>query len=709
MPSVHSILNIGRWALFSSQTALQVTGNNIANVDTPGYSRQAVVFEEGISLDASCGQIGTGVYAKEVIRYFNEFIEEQYNTKASTQERWYTQYQALLSMDNLFNESMSQGINSATSQFWADWQDLSLRPEDYSAREALMGDTQNLLSAIRSTRNDIVRQQEQMDDYITQEVEEVNKILEEIAALNLQIQVHDIPGQNNANSLYDNRALLVRELAEKLDIDFVDSGGGDVTILTKAGHTLVDGSQVFEIKFEGSKTMKELAEGSTFDGEIFFDGSDDFEYTLEVVTGGQVSNASTAAVFRVSLDGGRTWMKDDDGNDLHYSARPEGGKVSVGDLTIWFGIDGDPSTAPANQLSAGDTFTIVPKTGLYWYENTSTCMNITPQIYGSGTDNQRRLIGGSLAGYFNFRDHYVGGYLEKLDAFAESMIWEVNRLHSQGAGLQNFNHVIGTYSVDLDNTALVSNSTGLAFGDKIQSGSSMVYIYSASTGELASSASYGPLDFGAAAGIQNFDPSQHSLEDVRDAYNRTFGNFLTADIVSGRLRIQSESGYEFAFGTDTTGLNAALGINTFFDGSDAATMGLNVNTESDLDLICAGHVNGAGEANPGDNTAALAIAGLQYEEVTIRTAFTGPTSQTLEEYFNVLVGTVGGDTANAEFNYLYHKALADDLDARQEETAGVNLDEEMSNLIKFQSTYTAAAKLIQAAEDMLQTILTLKS
>ncbi|MDY7001583.1 MAG: flagellar basal body protein, partial [Thermodesulfobacteriota bacterium] len=145
MPGVNSILNIGRWALFSSQTALQITGNNIANVDTPGYSRRAVVFEEGLSIDTRCGQIGTGVYAKEVLRYFNEFVEEQYNTKASSQERWYAQYQALLSMDNLFNESMSEGINAAVSQFWADWQDLSLRPEDYSAREVLLGDTQNLL------------------------------------------------------------------------------------------------------------------------------------------------------------------------------------------------------------------------------------------------------------------------------------------------------------------------------------------------------------------------------------------------------------------------------------------------------------------------------------------------------------------------------------------------------------------------------------
>ena len=73
------------------------------------------------------------------------------------------------------------------------------------------------------------------------------------------------------------------------------------------------------------------------------------------------------------------------------------------------------------------------------------------------------------------------------------------------------------------------------------------------------------------------------------------------------------------------------------------------------------------------------------------------------------MGTAGSDTYNAEFNFVYNKALADDLDARQQEVSGVNLDEEMSNLIKYQHSYTAAAKLISTADQMIQTLLTLKS
>ena len=70
---------------------------------------------------------------------------------------------------------------------------------------------------------------------------------------------------------------------------------------------------------------------------------------------------------------------------------------------------------------------------------------------------------------------------------------------------------------------------------------------------------------------------------------------------------------------------------------------------------------------------------------------------------------MGADTSTAKFNLEYNQALAQDLDTRQQETAGVNLDEEMGNLIKFQHAYTAAAKLVSTADSMMQTLLGMKS
>ncbi|GAB6176451.1 flagellar hook-associated protein FlgK [Desulfobaculum senezii] len=704
MPGVNSILDIGKLGLFASQSAIEVTGNNISNVNTPGYSRQRVNLEEAISIDYRPGQMGTGVRATEVVRYFDEFVEQQFTVKVADRSRWDALWQNLRSVDGLFNESSTRGISSSMDQFFNDWQDLSAPGSAQAKREALLGNTRTLLSAIHTAQSDMERMQQQMNGFIEQEVEDINNLIHDIAAVNAEIAIHHDPGKNNANSLLDQRTQLVRDLANRMDIDYIDNGGGNFTVLTKAGHTLVDGNQTYEITMENAKTVANLTPGSGFDGEIYFEGSDDFEYTVEVLTDGDVSSGAGAATFRVSLDGGRTWMTDEDGNEKHFSARPEGGKVSVGDLNIWFGEKSDAGTAPGTDLSAGDSFTIVPKAGLYWYKNTSTAMNITPQSYSNGADDKRRLTGGSLTGYFHFRDQHVGKYKDRLDALAKSLAWEVNRLHSQGVGEQKFTDVTGTYTVNSSSVALGSNSSGLAFGDKLQKGNVEMFVYDSTDGSVISS---GALDFGGGA---SFDPAVHTLDDVATAINNTFGANVTASVSNGQLRIQSDDpDVEFAFGSDSSGLLAGLGINTYFQGSSASDLELNAAIVKDPELLAMGHVNGAGEANLGDRVTATNIAKLKDKDVGISTSREGRTEQTLNEYYNNIVGTVGADTSAAEYNYKFNNTLAQNLEDRQEEVSGVNLDEEMGNLIKFQHSYTAAAKLITTADQMLQTVLALKN
>ncbi|WP_029898427.1 flagellar hook-associated protein FlgK [Desulfohalovibrio reitneri] len=702
MPGINSLLDLGRGGLFASQTAIETTGNNIANVNTEGYRRRTVRLEEAISIDYKPGQIGTGVNAAEVVRHFDSFIESSYNDKASKRERWQNLHEQLRGIDSLFNESDGNGLNQAMSDFFTSWDNLAANPDSYPSRESLLSETQNLLSIMGSADQQMDLLQEQAGKYIQQDVTEANEIIANIAQINKQINEREVPGQNNPNELYDRRDKLVRQLAEKMDIKTIDNGGGDYTVLTHAGHALVDGQETYSLKYEASKSFEMLSPGSDFDGEINFSGSDEFEYTFEVVKSGDVSSGSSAAQMRVSLDGGQTFLKDESGDDLLISARPESDRVTVRGLDIWFGQQGDPQSAPTTTMQAGDKFQVVPKEGLYWYRDTSSAENITPQLRFNGTENERRLTGGSLTGYFNFRDDYIGRYRDKLDTLAETLVWETNRLHSQGAGLEHFEAATGTYSVNSNTTALGSDSSGLDYRSRLSSGSAMMHVYDKTTGNIASSAS---LNF---SGNGAFDPSTHSLEDVRDAINNTFSGSLSASIVNHELKIEAEDGYEFEFGQDTTGLYAALGLNSFFQGSSARDMSMNPNAVENMAHINSGHVNGAGEANPGDNTTAQGIAGLSTSKVTISTLHAGTVNESMGSFYNSLVAEVGADTDNAEFNFTYQKALSDDLDQRQQEVSGVNLDQEMSELIKFQHSYTAAAKLITTADQMLQTLLGLK-
>ncbi|MGE4506014.1 MAG: flagellar hook-associated protein FlgK [Desulfovibrionaceae bacterium] len=708
MFGANSILDMGRWALFASQTQLRVTGENIANVNTEGYSRRSVRLEEGISIDYRPGQMGTGVRAAEVYRNFDKFVEGAYLDQSTMESRYEALYSQLSTVEAIFNESSGIGISDNLSAFFSAWNDLSQRADDYGSRSALVAATQNLVSTLNSADDDLALMQNQVELFMEDAVAEANTLIKQIAELNKQINIHTNVGINNPNSLLDERNQLTRQLAEIVDVNVIDNGGDNYTILLKSGQTLVDRESYFQLDMRGEDIQDHLTLDSEFDGSIYFSGTDNYEYTVEITRGGVVSNASGpgVAMYKVSLDGGKTWIKDEDGSVKQFYARPYDTRVDAGDLQIYFGQQDDSTSAPATELSVGDEFRIQPQSGLYWVQNTSHAELVSSQIAFNGQDNTDRLTGGQLAAYFNFRDSYVGKYRDKLEALTESLIWEVNRRHSQGMGLQNFESITGVYSVDDPTRALGSDTSGLTFGSRLQSGSATLHVFNSATGLEASAAA---LDFSDDPGIQNFDPSIHTLEDVAAAINRSHPDHLNASIVNNALHIEAEEGYEFAFGTDTAGLNAALGLNTFFQGDSTQTIAVNTQISQELNYLATGHVNGTDEVNSGDNTIALAIAELQELEVSVTTVQEGTTQQTLLEYYNGIVGTIGSDVNSVKYNYEYTQTLASDLNEKQQEIAGVNLDEEMSNLIRYQHSYTAAAKLITTADQMLQTILAMKS
>ncbi len=705
MSGISSLLNTGMNALNASQVGIEVTGQNIANVNTVGYSRQRVNFQDDIYVNTGVGQMGTGVRATDIQRMFDKFLESSYNTKASASSRYNYLYTNMSTVETTFNESEAPGVGTGLAKFFQDWQNLSLDPSSYPQRQNVLSDTSTLLSVLHQTDADLRTIQEQANASISQDVDSVNKLLTDIVDLNKQIALHDNPPSDNANGLLDQRDLKVRALGQLVDISVIDRGGSNYTITTQAGQTLVDGVNAYGLKLETNKVIKNLIPGSSFDGNVYFSGSDNFEYTVKVVSGGTVTSGAGAAQFQVSLDGGTTWLRSDSGAIKTFSARPADLAVSVGNLSISFGKTSNGSISPTGQMTVGDTFTIVPKTGLFWYQSAATPINITPQLYFNGQDNPTRITGGSLAGEFTLRDYNIGRYQERLNTLVDGIIWETNRLHSQGSGLKMFTDVTGTYQVKDSSLALGSGSSGLHFADKLTSGASMMYIYNANTGAAVSN---GFLNFSTTGGMELFNPNTDSLSDVVAAINRTFGTFLDASVSNNQLQITAKAGYDFGFGTDATGLYAALGVNTFFAGDSARSITLNAVCGSDSGYLNAGHINGASESNQGDNLTALNISGLASKAVTLSTTFDAPTSQSLSAYYNSLVGIVGVDTENAKFNYDFENSLATELNNRQLAVAGVNLDEEMANLVKFQHSYQAAAKIISAADQMWQTVLGLK-
>jgi len=715
---VNSLLSIGTHALNAHQMAIGVTGNNVANVDTIGYSRQSVRYEAFAPMKTRGGELGMGAYVAEVYRNFDQFAEKAYLGRFTQQQRWATQERCLSPAENLFNESNRIGVNGYMDMFFQDWEDLTQRPNDSATREALLSDAENLARMMRDTQDSLGMLQKEMDMNIQQSVDEVNRILEALLEINQQIMYNKTP-TNNPNSLYDKRDQLIRELSTHIDIEVQQRPqnylqDGYLTVQTTSGLPLLDGESIFKLEVRDGTIERALMPNSQYTGTVEVAGIDGFEYTLEIVKAGDMSaTPPDMPEFRVSLDGGKTWLKDEDGRELHVPLEgPEdpsnlGGPsrtIKVKDIEITF--------TSCQNFGVGDKFTIMPKTGLYWVKPTREALNITPQTLGDGTDNSRRVVGGQLAAYFTVRDQNVAKYMDRMDALANAMIWETNYAHSQGAGNVMLTGTLGSYDVVDRTSALGLSSTGLHFHDKLKAGNVNFSMYD-NQGTFMQTVA---LDFSFVAppGVANFDPSVHSLDDVATAINGlTFtdangvNHSMQATIIDGRLMVNSPGGNSFAISDDTAGLMAGLGINTFFTGTGAGNIGIKEDLLQNPDLIAHGKVNANGEVAEGDNATAQAIAGLATEPVKISTVWENTTAS-LKNYHATIVSGAGSDMRTARFNNDYNTTLSNELDERVSSVSGVNLDEEMTNLIKFQHSYTAAAKLITTADQMLQTLLSLK-
>ena len=691
-----NIFSIGRGAMQNAQIGLSVHGNNVANLKTPGYRRRTVVQDENMSIREGRWSYGTGASIDSIRRNLSQFLERGVLAKSPEFSRWNAEAGNLSMVEKFFVESKDAGIAKSMGDMWAAWQGLADNPQLGANRVALVGAAQKFSAQLSSVVSDLRRQQDLITTHLKQEVGKANDAIKELAELNKQIIANP-----NDNTLLDRRDIVLRGLSSLVDISVQEEPSGQVIVSLGEGQKLVEGDKAFELKFEQGGVSNSLVPGSPFKDEVHFSGQSGEELTIQVVSDGNASGAAPAAQFKVSRDGGKTWITNPDGSEKLFTAGGQNDAVTVGGVKFWFGKAGSSASAATTQLKDGDRFTLTPKTEVRWYKNTSTSESVSPL---AGNDGERRLTGGSIAGLLRARDEKIGSYIDKLNAFAKSIAWEVNRAHSQGAGLVNHANSIGTYEVR-DSSVPLANSN-LPYADKLTAGSFSMAFYSASTGDKVSVSA---VDFSSIPpGKKNFDPSVHSLENVRDAINASFPGKAQAVITDGKLSIKGLGDNRFQFSNDSSGVLAGLGINTFFEGHDAASIKVNSSIEADPSKIGAAHVNGAGEVNKGDNATARAVAALAGKKNVNFNSGGTSTESSFNDYYSSLVATVGSDAADAKANLSISQTVLKGLVDKQESVGGVSIDEEMDIIASYQRSYRTAAQLIKTANEMFDTLLSLK-
>jgi flagellar hook-associated protein 1 FlgK len=227
--SILSILQVGAGAMLAQQQALQTTGHNISNADTPGYTRQRVDLTTAQPTNRGSFFLGLGVNLSGVSGVVDNFMEAQLVSLKSGLGSADAESRALAGVADALPVTEEQGIGPALEKFWSALSELSNNPGGQAERLNVIGSARTLGSILGQTRNALVDVQTHLDKDLDTDVRRVNTILPQIASLNAKIAAGEVGGQR-ANDFRDQRQLLLQDLSRLTGATAYEESDGQLTV-----------------------------------------------------------------------------------------------------------------------------------------------------------------------------------------------------------------------------------------------------------------------------------------------------------------------------------------------------------------------------------------------------------------------------------------------------------------------------------------------
>jgi flagellar hook-associated protein 1 FlgK len=234
---VADLLGIGKSGLFASKKSLEVTGHNLSNVNTEGYSRQRVLQSTAIPVSNGGFIQGTGVKLDGINRINDEFVDKRLNSALSSSKFFEARSDHLDQVESIFNEVDSEGLNQILNRFFNSFRELANQPENETIRSVVRDNAGLVVKDFRRIRETLDLQAGNIDRKITSAVSEVNQILSHIADINGKISMIEAQ-QGETGDLRDQRDLAIKNLSEHFKI-----------------HTYVDEKKRFVITAQGIGTL----------------------------------------------------------------------------------------------------------------------------------------------------------------------------------------------------------------------------------------------------------------------------------------------------------------------------------------------------------------------------------------------------------------------------------------------------------------------
>ncbi|MGB4553070.1 MAG: flagellar hook-associated protein FlgK, partial [bacterium] len=260
--SIFTGFETARRALMAQQQALNTTNHNIANANTPGFSRQQAVFATtpaytlGHSLAGKALEMGTGVKIEDIRRMRDSFLDYQFRSEVKELGRWEVRRDTLQKMEVVINEPSEAGLASVLESFWDSWHELSENPESSTARAVVLQQGIALVDTLNHLSWQLYQLRQDLNETLEIYINEINSLARQIADLNDQI-IRVEASSKRANDLRDKRDLLVDQLAKLTGVHVTEKESGAIDVVI-GNRGLVEGTRALSLKTQGDREIADL-------------------------------------------------------------------------------------------------------------------------------------------------------------------------------------------------------------------------------------------------------------------------------------------------------------------------------------------------------------------------------------------------------------------------------------------------------------------
>jgi flagellar hook-associated protein 1 FlgK len=564
--SLFSSIQLASNSLRAAQIGLQVVGQNIANVNTPGYIREEVFLAPAATQQIGDLSLGLGVDVKGIVQKVDEFLEQRLRSSRSDVSSAEVQEHSYRTLEGLIGELTDTDLSTSLNNFINSIHEVLNQPESVSVRNLAVLQGQTLAGDISRLGDRVAGSQEDLNQRIINIAGEINRLTKDVRDLNVRIVEVEGGGLSNSDAvgLRDQRQLALTELSKLIDIEVREQPSGAVSLIVGGDYLVLEGER------------REV------------------EAKLDSVDGLPVASVQIIAT-RSDLD----------------------------------------------------------------------------------------IRSGELAGLITARDQILTGFLHDLDDLSKSLIFEFNKVYSQGQGISGFDQITSEFGVN--ETDLALDAAGLPFSPV--NGSFQVQVFNEQTGLTKTTDIYVDL---------NGMDEDTSLDDIVAALDAIEG-LSASTTLDGKLVLDSDSPDQtFAFANDTSGVLAALGVNTFFSGRGALDMGVQ-KTLLDDPAKFAASLGGVGS----DSSNAINLASFLDKPLETQNG-----STILVTYDRLVGGITQGSTVAHSVAEGF-RGFRNSLEAEQLSVSGVSLDEEAIRMIQFQRAFQASARYISIVDELLGVLISI--